>query len=172
MNAFSEDAQVMLMRVKRHVAAAPAQVADGVAKMVADTPDDRLEKVMRSPARRAVLEGIFWQMPRLVERRQAARVTATVRWSITGRGDGGADAYNLEIANGECRVTRGDTGVDPRLTVILDGAEFVRLATGNSDPMQAYFNGRMALAGDIMFAATLTTLFRFPKRSSASDSKG
>jgi putative sterol carrier protein len=46
----------------------------------------------------------------------------------------------------------------------MDAVEFVKLATGNSDPMNAYFSGRVALAGDIMLAAKLQSLFRIPGR--------
>jgi putative sterol carrier protein len=41
----------------------------------------------------------------------------------------------------------------------------VRLATGTSDPVNAYFSGRVALAGDIMLAAKLRSLFRIPGRT-------
>jgi SCP-2 sterol transfer family len=163
MTVSPHDAQVALKRVSRRLAEAPSQVADELARVVRDTPDGRLEHLMRTPMRRVVLEGIFWQMPRFLARNEAARVTAAVRWCITGRGDEGTDTYHLEIIEGDCRVTRGATRIDPRLTITLDGAEFVRLATGNSNPIHAYFNGRVALTGDIMFAARLTSLFRFPK---------
>ncbi len=164
MTGSSRDAQEVLTRIRRRLAAAPAQVGEGVSRLVRDAPDDRLDQLMRTPVRRVVLDGIFWQMPRFLDRQRAARVTASVRWCITGRGDGGADTYDLEIIDGRCRVIRGQASIDPRLTITVDGAEFVRLATGNSDAMQAYFSGRVSLAGDVMFAAKLTSLFRFPNR--------
>ena len=37
----------------------------------------------------------------------------------------------------------------------MDAVEFLKLASGNLDPMQAYFKGRIELAGDIMVAAKL-----------------
>ncbi len=39
--------------------------------------------------------------------------------------------------------------------------------TGNLDPMQSYFKGQIKLSGDIMVAAKLATLFRFPGAPSA-----
>ena len=68
---------------------------------------------------------------------------------------------------GRCRARRGEGARDPQLTITLDAAEFVRLATGNSDPMNAYFSGRVALAGDVMLAAKLQSLFRIPGRAQA-----
>jgi hypothetical protein len=156
------DPQDALARVRRAVTGAQAQVVDSVARLVKDPSDDRLDRLMRTPARRVVLDGIFWQMPRFLNRAQARGVDATIRWRITGRSDGGTDVYDLAVAGDRCRVTRGETGTPPRLTITVDGAEFVRIASGSADPMKAYFNGRLALAGDILFAAKLTTLFRFP----------
>jgi hypothetical protein len=117
---------------------------------------------MRTPARRVILEAIFWQMPRHLDRGRAGTMTGSVRWEITGRPGGTADIYELEFGDGRCRVTRGGGDGNPRVTITVDGAEFLRIATGNSDPMQAYFKGRLKLAGDIMVAAKLTSLFWIP----------
>ena len=44
----------------------------------------------------------------------------------------------------------------------MDAVEFLKLASGNLDPMQAYFKGRIELAGDIMVAAKLAQMFKMP----------
>jgi hypothetical protein len=156
MRDFDFDPQRALDAVKRMAADAPTVLADGFGRLVRDLPPDRLEQLMRSPARRPLLDGIFWQMPRQLDTAQAADVDTTIRWCITGRPDEGTDVYHLQIANGEGRIVKGLPGPDPRLTVTLDGVEFLRLISGNSDPMQAYFTG------DIMVAAKLAQLFRMP----------
>jgi putative sterol carrier protein len=120
---------------------------------------------MRTPVRRAVLEAIFWQMPQHFDRRAAAGMNSIIRWHITGGPGGASDTYELHIDGGRCRARRGESDAEPRLTISLDAAEFVRLATGNSDPMKAYFSSRITLAGDIMLAAKLQSLFRIPGRS-------
>jgi hypothetical protein len=168
MSAPSDDARA---RVKRLVAEAPAQLADGMARVIRDASGDPLDRLMRTPARRVVLESIFWQLPRHLDRERAAGVSSAVRWRITGRPDGGTDTYHLEIVDGDCRVTRGEAGIDPRLTITLDGAEFVRLVTGKSDALRAYFSGRLTLTGDMMFAGKLVSLFRAP-RSGRSATQG
>jgi hypothetical protein len=150
--------------LKRFFANAPDQVADGLAKVVRTAPDERIAKFMSTPARRVVLEGIFWQMPQHFDRTRAGGIEATIRWCVTGRADGGADTYELRIADGNCRVSHGSNGTEPRLTITLDGVELVKLATGNSDPVQAYFSRRVRLAGDLMLAAKLGILFRIPRR--------
>jgi predicted lipid carrier protein YhbT len=149
--------------LKQLVADAPGQLAEGVARMVRNAPDERIERFMRTPARRAVLEGVFRQMPQHFDSKRAAGVNTTVRWCVTGRADGGTDTYELQIADNRCRVRHGGSDADPRLTITLDGAEFLKLVTGNSDPMKAYFGRRIMLAGDIMLAAKLQTMFRIPE---------
>jgi putative sterol carrier protein len=159
---FGFDPQRALEFVKQSVAEAPAQLAEGFGRLMRDAPPERLEQVMHSPARKPILDAIFWQMPKQLDTKQAADVKTSIRWSITGRPDGGVDTYGLELENGRARTIRGDAGADPRLTITLDGVEFLRLVSGTSDPMQAYFTGRIQLAGDIMVAAKLATLFRMP----------
>jgi predicted lipid carrier protein YhbT len=159
---FGFDPQRALDQIKRLAADAPTQLADGFGRLVRSTPPDRLEQVMQSPARKPLLDGIFWQMPRQVDSAAAADLQTSIRWCITGRADGGVDVYQLELQGGQTKVIRGNAGPDPRLTITMDGVEFLRLVSGNSDPMQAYFKGRIQLAGDIMVAAQLAQLFRMP----------
>ena len=125
---------------------------------------------MRTPVRRPVLDAIFWQMPQHFDGKQASGVEATIEWRITGRADGGVDSYHVTIADGRCRARRGSNDATPQLTITIDAAEFLRLATGNSDPMQGYFKGRVKLSGDIMLAAKLQQLFRIPSGARPSPS--
>jgi putative sterol carrier protein len=112
--------------------------------------------------RRPVLDAIFWQMPQYVNRNAASGVKAIVHWHITNGAGSGGDAYELAIDDGSCTARRGKSSAEPQLTITLDAAEFVRLATGNSDPVKAYLSGKVTLRGDIMLAARLQTLFRIP----------
>lgn len=162
MKDFGFDPQRALDAAKRLAADAPAQLADGFGRLVRDAPPERLEQLMRSPARKPLLEGIFWQMPKQLDSGQANAVTSSIRWCLTGRADGGIDTYQLELEAGRGRIIRGADGPEPRLTITLDGVDFLRLASGNLDPMQAYFKGEIKLAGDIMVAAKLASLFRMP----------
>jgi putative sterol carrier protein len=172
MSSFGFDPQRALEQIKRLANDAPAHLADGFERVVRDTSPERLEQLMRSPARKPVLDGMFWQMPKQVDSDAAIGVTTSIRFVITGRADGGTDVYQLEIDNGTARTVRGDEGGDPRLTVTLDGVEFLRLASGNSDPMQAYFKGRIQLSGDIMVAAKMAQIFRMPGSSNGGSQDG
>lgn len=157
------DAQTAVARIKRTIAGAPVQIAEGLARAVQSASPERLEQVMQTPARRVVLDAIFWQMPQFVDRRQSRKLNASIRWSITGRADGGADIYDLVFVDGRCHVVRGGDATTPPATITVDGVEFLKIAAGSSDPMRAYFKGRLAITGDIMVAAKLVSLFRIPR---------
>ena len=172
MRDFGFDPQRALDSVKRLAAEAPAQLADGFGRIVRGVPPERLDQMMRSPARKPLLDAIFWQMPKQLDSRQAAGVNSTIRWCLTGRADGGVDTYQLELADGRAEVIRGERGPEPRLTITLDAVDFLRLVSGNLDPMQSYFKGEIKLAGDIMIAAKLSTLFRMPGASGQNPTNG
>jgi putative sterol carrier protein len=159
---FGFDPQRALEQVRRIAADAPAQLAEGFGRVVRDVPEERLEQVMRSPARRPMLDGIFWRMPKQLDAEQAVGVKTSIRWDITGRTDGAVDTYTLALDNGKASTTRGADGEPAKLTITMDGVQFLRLASGNLDPMQAYFKGQIQLAGDIMVAAKMAQLFRMP----------
>jgi putative sterol carrier protein len=154
-------------KLRKFAADAPAYMADGFGRVVHNAPPERLEQLMRSPARKPALDGIFWQMPKQVNADVAKDMTTTIRWRITGRPDDGVDVYQLEVDKGQVKTVKGESG-EPKLTVTMDAVEFLKLASGNLDPMQAYFKGRIELSGDIMVAAKLAQLFKLPGGGDAS----
>jgi hypothetical protein len=166
---FNFDPQRALEQVRRLAGEAPAHLAEGFGRVVRDVPPERLEQVMRSPARKPMLDGIFWGMPKQLDTDAAVGVSTAIRWEITGRRDGQVDTYLLALDNGRAKTSKGTEGEPPRLTITMDGVEFLRLVSGNLDPMQAYFKGRIQLTGDIMVAAKLAQLFRMPGAARGGD---
>jgi hypothetical protein len=165
---FNFDPQRAFEQVRRIAAEAPAHFAEGFGRVVRDVPPERLEQVMRSPARKPLLDGIFWQMPKQLDSEQSIGVTTAIRWDITGRSDGETDTYLLQVDNGRAKTSKQTDGQPvagagaANLTITMDGVELLRLVSGNLDPMQAYFKGRIQLAGDIMVAAKMAQMFRMP----------
>jgi putative sterol carrier protein len=159
---FGFDPQRIVDQIRNLAADAPAHLADGFGRLLRDASPKRVEQVMRSPVRKPILDGIFWQMPNQLDVKQAAGLRSSIRFCITGRADGGVDTYQLEVEDGRAWTIHGTGGPDPRLTITVDAVEFLRLASGNSDPMQSYFKGHLQLAGDIMVAAKLAQLFKMP----------
>ena len=137
-------------------------IADRLARLAGAVPDRHLELLMRTPARRVVVETIFQLMPRFVDRTAVAGVDMTVRWQIAD-GRRTPDVYDLVIAQRRCRMNRGAEGDrTPLVTITVEPAELLRLALGRANPVQAYLGGRLKLRGDLMQAAKLTSLFKIP----------
>ena len=111
---FGFDPQRALDQLKKFAADAPAQIADGIGRLVRDASPERLEQLMKSPGPPAVLDGIFWQMPRQLDAKAAANVKTAIRWYITGRADDGVDTYRLEVDGGTARTNRGTEGPEPQ----------------------------------------------------------
>jgi SCP-2 sterol transfer family len=123
-----------------------------------------LERLLETPARRLVLDAIFWQMPRRITPPRDTALNSSVQWRVTGRADGSADHYRLDFSDGRCRVRRGADGEQPALTITLSAGELVRLVTRRSNPVAAFFTGRITIAGNAMVAAQLGSLFLGPAR--------
>src|ERR1700677_2439844 len=97
---FGFDPQRALGKIKRLSSDAPAQLAGGFGRLVRDASPQRLEQLMRSPARRALLDGIFWQMPKQVDASVVGETPLAIKWVVTGRPDGANDVYQLVIEDG------------------------------------------------------------------------
>jgi SCP-2 sterol transfer family len=172
---FNFDPQRAFEQVRRIAAEAPAHLAEGFGRVVRDVPPERLEQVMRSPARKPLLDGIFWQMPKQLDSEQSIGVTTAIQWDITGRSDGETDTYLLQVDNGRAKTSKQTDGQPvagapgANLTITMDGVELLRLVSGNLDPMQAYFKGRIQLTGDIMVAAKMAQMFRMPGAGGSGD---
>lgn len=158
----------VLAPARRTLESGAAEVTDRLAELIGAIPDRHLELLMRTPARRVVIESIFLLMPRYLDRTRVAGLDMAIRWELNAAQEGAEpEVYDLVIAERRCRVTRGASPAHPLVTIGIEPVELLRLAVGRSNPMQAYFSGRLSLRGDIMQAARLTSLFRIPAGAGA-----
>jgi hypothetical protein len=148
--------------VKHALALLPPEAEEQLGGLARRIPPGHLEALMRSPLRGPALELLFWQLPLQLDRHRIGTASASIRWRITGGPGGSIDVYDLLIGPDGSRAVRGGGEPAPRLTITIDGGELVRIATGSSDPLSAYFARRLSVRGDLMQAARLTTMFRIP----------
>ncbi len=140
----------------------PAAVdATRIAAVVRDAPDDALRRGMRGEIRTLILDEIFRRFPEYVRRGPLDSTEAALAFKITGRADGDADRYRVLIRDGEVVAGR-DLDVDPRVTIVIDGVDFLKLVTGNSNPVMSFISGKLKVRGDLGFAAQIPGLFRIP----------
>lgn len=132
------------------------------ASMVKAASKAELTEVMTGEMRERVLDEIFSRMQQQFLPEKAGSRRASVHWHVTGRSDGGEDTYELVIADGTCTVNKPPRE-EPRVTVTLDGVEFLRLVSGTASSTTMFFTKKLSLQGDLGLGAGLTNMFDIPK---------
>lgn len=146
---------------KPGVAVDPAEVdPQQVAALLKHVKNGHLQQVMSSGFRGIVLEQVFARFPEFLDESKAARHTLSIGFTITGRPDGGSDRYVVHVAEGACRVEPGADGRDATITV--SGADFLKLVTGNLNPVMGVMRGALKVRGDLARALELHRIMRIP----------
>ncbi|MFG1651594.1 SCP2 sterol-binding domain-containing protein [Micromonospora sp. NPDC049275] len=141
----------------------PATLAPrDLAIFVKRTPLPDVRALMSGERRDALLREVFRRMPDVFRADRAAGLDAVIHWVIGDRPDGGADRYQLEIADGRCRVSPV-ADREAKLTLTIGGADFLLVVTGNAHPVVLTMKGRLRTRGDLALIAKFPSLFDVPK---------
>src|SRR5689334_21610227 len=132
------------------------------AQLVKSTPDAQLADLMNSDARGKILDSIFARFPQLFRADRAGSTNAVIHWNITRRPDGGQDTYELVIANGTC-VLSPAAEQESKLAITVDPVDFLKVVSGNGNPMMMFMTGKLKAKGDLGLAANIANLFDIPK---------
>lgn len=130
--------------------------------IIARASQAQLDALMEhSQLRGTVLAEVFTRMNRHLHPEKANGLRAVVHWRFTGGYEaGGFDRYQTVIEDGRCA-----SGIvqdrDPRATVTLTPADFLRVATGNASAPLLFIRGRVKVKGDIAFVAGLPNYLTF-----------
>jgi putative sterol carrier protein len=133
----------------------PEQFAQTIGQM----PQERLREAMSGPLRDQIEAEVFRRMEKHF--RGGSGTEAAIHWRITGRPDGGEDHWEAVIRDGKC-VTSSKPSSEPRVTLKLDGVDFLRLVTGNANGPMLFMSGKLKIEGDLMFSAQIQSMFRIP----------
>lgn len=132
------------------------------ARLVKDASKSDLAEVMSDEHRTQVLDAIFARMSERFRPEKAPARPSAVHWQVKGRSDGGVDEYELMIEDGACTVGSPPQH-EPRVTVALDGVDFLKLVSGNASATTMFFTRKLTLQGDLGLGAGLTDMFDIPK---------
>jgi putative sterol carrier protein len=132
------------------------------AQLVKAASADQLAEVMKGEQRKAVLDEIFRRMPTLFRADRAGNTNAVIHWNIGDRPDGGVDTYELVIADGTCTLSESPER-EPKLSLTLGGADFLKVVSGNANPVMMFMTGKLKAKGDLGLAANIANLFDIPK---------
>jgi hypothetical protein len=136
----------------------PAQFAS----MVKNASDAQLTEVLSGDLRTKVLDEIFRRMPGLFRPERAGTTEAVIHWIITGAPSGGSDTYELVISKGACSLSEAPAN-EPKLAVTVGPADFLKVVSGNGNPVMMFMTGKLKAKGDLALAANIANLFNIPK---------
>jgi putative sterol carrier protein len=97
----------------------------------------------------------FETMKSLFNSKAAAGLNKTIQWNVSGEDAG---KWAIQIANQACEVIPG--GVEkPDLTLSMSDKDWLSIATGKLDAMQAFMTGKVKAAGDLSLAMRINNIF-------------
>jgi putative sterol carrier protein len=137
------------------------------AQLIKHASAEQLSAVLDDPQRRGPLFGtIFSRMADRFRPDRAPSKDSAIHWRITG-GPNGEDVYEIWITGNQnsspsCSAS-DQPSHDPRVTLTMAGEEFLRLVSGNGSPALMLMAGKVSLDGDVVFAASLSSVFDIPQ---------
>ncbi|MBV9256551.1 MAG: SCP2 sterol-binding domain-containing protein [Ktedonobacteraceae bacterium] len=97
----------------------------------------------------------FETMKSLFNPTAAAGLNKTIQWNISGEDAG---KWAVKIANQTCEVIPG--GVEkPDLTLSMSDKDWLSIAEGKLNAMQAFTTGKVKAAGDLSLAMRINNIF-------------
>jgi putative sterol carrier protein len=101
----------------------------------------------------------FEAMPTVFNPAAAVGMTKTLQWNITGDQTG---VWAFQIVNGEGKLIPG--GVEkPDITFTVSDNDWLAITEGKLDATNAFMTGKLKIAGDMMLAMKVPTLFPTPR---------
>jgi putative sterol carrier protein len=132
------------------------------AQLVKATPDAQLAELMAGESRGKILAEIFDRMPKLFRADRAGNTQAVIHWIITGGAGASNDTYETVIENGTCTAT-DQPAREPKLAMTMDPVTFLKVISGDGNPMMMFMTGKIKAKGDLALAAQVAKLFDIPK---------
>jgi len=129
---------------------------EALAQLLEGRSDDEINEFVNAVGVDTVLAQVMDAMKERLDPQKSAGQTAVVQWDV--KAPDGTHSYQFKVDNGSGSWTQG-TPDAPRVTLTFSLADFLRFVAGQLDGMQAFMQGKLQLAGDMMFATTLQTWF-------------
>jgi predicted lipid carrier protein YhbT len=135
---------------------------DEFARLVKDLSKRELVAITAGPSRARIVDEILGRMAAEFNPETAGRLKALIRWRIVD--DDQPDiSFEMDIANGTCRISPDTSEGEPRVSLTMSAADFARLVSGNASGTALFMTRRLKVTGDLGLAATLVRYFNIPK---------
>jgi putative sterol carrier protein len=135
-----------------------AMSPEELAKAIDGRTDEEILKSLEG-SYLATLEQIFGGMKDHFMPERATGQTAVMQYEVKAGDE--TFTFHFKVDNGTCEWAKGAAEA-PRVTMSIALPDFLRLVSGKLNGMQAFFAGKLKLAGDMMFAQTFQSWFNQP----------
>jgi putative sterol carrier protein len=132
------------------------------ARLIKQASTSDLNNAIAGDKRDVVLDEIFNRMPSLFRADRAGSTNTVIHWRLSDTPEGGRDTYELVIADGKC-VCSPKPEHDPKLDVTMTAVDFLKIVSGNGNPVMMFMTGKLKAKGDLGLAAKIGDLFDIPK---------
>ena len=132
------------------------------AQRIKNASNDELAAAVSGDMRARVLDEVFKRMPTLFRADRAGATSAVVHWNVGDGPNGGVDTYELVIADGACTLSPTPSH-DAKLALTLGVVDFLKVVSGNANPVMMFMTGKLKAKGDLGLAAKIGDLFDIPK---------
>ncbi len=98
---------------------------------------------------------IFEQMPKQFDASKAKNLDFSVQFELSG--DSGGQWF-VKVADGKCDTGKGSIEA-PKATIRMDATDYVKMTSGELNPMAAFMSGKVKVEGDLNSVMQLQSLF-------------
>lgn len=107
----------------------------------------------------SALDRVFQGMVEAFLPERAGKDSAVIQWDLMT--PDGPRTYQLVVQNGKCSWNRDALG-KARVSLKIAVPDFLRLITGKLSGLQAFFQGKLKVGGDVLFAQQQEKWFQKP----------
>ena len=125
--------------------------------MIQGKSDQEINSAIESIGVDTAMDRIFKGMEDAFLPEKAAGQNVVVQWDIAT--PEGERTYNVTFENGVCKTARG-AAPQPRVSLRAAVPDFLRVITGEVSGPTAFFQGKLKVAGDVLFAQTQQSWFK------------
>jgi putative sterol carrier protein len=119
--------------------------------------DDEINAGLKEGGVDEALDKVFEGMVEAFLPAKAGGQSAVIQYDVNT--PDGKKSYQLKVADGKAQSLKGSPE-SARVTLTLNAPDFLRLVTGKLNGQTAFFQGKLKLAGDMMFAQTMQSWFK------------
>ena len=102
---------------------------------------------------------VFEAMPMAIVPEKAGTTNAVIQFDLSGDQGG---KWWVKIHDGQAESGQGEAPEPPKLTLIADAMDYVKISLGQMDGTAAFMQGKLKIKGDMGLAIKMPTMFKRP----------